>query len=269
VTAERDPIRLCDLGSQAPAELASAIRTLRSDDGSSAMAEALAQRLATKLGQSALAGATGTPAAHSSWLVAIVGLSLVGAVFMGPSVPSDPSKAPMFRTKVTAPGSWFAAQSLAPRMAAQPSLAESPAPLPLQTPPAARRARRAHGAAALQPMAAKPALPQPAAELELLRRSQAVLHRDPSAAFELAERHASEYPQGVFAQEREILAIEALLKQHKRALAFARAKQFVDRFRGSPYAFRIQALLEQRPRGGSTSSLVAASTPTAPAVGER
>jgi hypothetical protein len=271
MTAARDPIRLCDMGSQAPAELASAIRTLRTDEGSSVMAEALAQRLATQLGRSALAGATGTPAASSCWLVAIVGLSLVGTVFMAPSVSREPrepreprerSEAPM---KSTAPRALFTSQPVAPRIPVEVSIAESPAPLPLHAPERPRRAARAHRYPALQPTAAKPASPQPAAELELLRRAHAVLRRDPSAALELAERHASEYPRGVFAQEREILAIEALLKQRKRALAFARAEQFVDRYSSSPYAFRIQAMIDQRPRGGSTGSLVAASA----AVGER
>ena len=80
-----------------------------------------------------------------------------------------------------------------------------------------------------------------------MQRTQSALDRDPSQALALAQEHAREYPNGLFAQEREVLAIEALLKLRQRAAAVARAKTFVGRYPGSAHARRVRALLERAP----------------------
>jgi len=247
-----DPVRLTALGSGAPIDLAHAIRGLRNEVGSDAMVRALEQRLLAELGPAALAGASSAPASCSSWLFAIVALSLAGSIFMPP--PAQPASAvssPRLATvtAVAAPPPVIPPTALAP-----PRVILDPRPsLPsLKPQPQPRRARRTPAA---RPQAIQPGVPQPKLELELLTRARAALHSHPAAALELAEQHASDYPHGLFAQEREILAIEALFKQHKRSLAFARAQQFIGGYNTSPYALRIQALLEQRPRGRAAPSL--------------
>jgi hypothetical protein len=251
MTRTDDPVRLAALGSGAPNDLARAIHGLRNEVGSATTVQALEQRLMAELGPAALASASSAPATCSIWL-SIVGLSLLGSVFMPP--PAQPKRAGASAAVVSAATVAAPATpptTLAPQVTVEPlppSLLPAPKPQP-------RRARRTTPATAHTTRAS---LPQPEVELALLRRAQAVLHNHPAAAFELAEQHASDYPHGIFAQEREILAIEALLKQHKRSLALARAQQFIDRYETSPYAMRVQALLEQTPRGPAAPMLAEA-----------
>jgi hypothetical protein len=62
-------------------------------------------------------------------------------------------------------------------------------------------------------------------ELHLLELAQQALQGDPARALAIAERHRHRFAHGQFAQEREMLAIQALvaLGQHDRAAARARA----------------------------------------------
>jgi hypothetical protein len=60
----------------------------------------------------------------------------------------------------------------------------------------------------------------------------------------------------VFVQEREVLVLQALLKQRRRAEAIARARRFIAEQGDSPYAVRIRELLAR--------TLNAPSTPSAP-----
>jgi hypothetical protein len=91
----------------------------------------------------------------------------------------------------------------------------------------------------------------PEAELALLDRAQRALERDPATALALSEQHARDYPHGLFAQEREVLAIEALLKLRQRAAAVTRAEDFVKHFADSPHARRVRALLDRSQRGAT------------------
>src|SRR5262249_31604551 len=99
-----------------------------------------------------------------------------------------------------------------------------------------------------------PARADVASELALLQRSRAALRRDPAAALALAEQHARAYPHGMFAQEREVLAIEALLRTHARPGALQRAQTFVIGPPDSPYAVRIRALLDELPKGSTAAA---------------
>jgi hypothetical protein len=114
-------------------------------------------------------------------------------------------------------------------------------PLPVDPRPAVEHARRER-AQHHEPHAASAS---PEAELALLQRAQATLDHDASAALGLAEQHARLYPRGMFTQEREILAIEALLKLRQRPAALARARTFIERFPESAHARRVRALLER------------------------
>jgi hypothetical protein len=94
------------------------------------------------------------------------------------------------------------------------------------TTPQARRAAE-HPAAAPALATGSPA--DPAAELALLEQAQLAIDRDPARALALAERHRARFARGQFAQEREMLAIDALLRlkrvpeARRRAAAFERA----------------------------------------------
>jgi hypothetical protein len=92
-------------------------------------------------------------------------------------------------------------------------------------------------------------------ELLLLQRSQAALAHEPAGALLLAEQHARDYPHGVFEQEREMLAFEALLELRRKPDALARAERFVQHFPDSAHARRVRGLLDRsRSSGAATRS---------------
>lgn len=106
---------------------------------------------------------------------------------------------------------------------------------PTQTPPSSEPAPNA-------------AEPDEASELSLLTRAQSVMASDPRFALELAAEHERRFGQtAAFAAEREVLAIEALLRLGGRLQAHERVRRFRERFPGSAYERRIEMLLENGP----------------------
>ena len=272
----RDPVRLSELASASSPELRQAIHSLRANNGSATMVDALRERLSARLGPHALR-ATAVSGLPSSWLLGLFGagmLALTGFHVLVRHV-AEARPAPPEIPVVVDTASETMSDTVADSSASTPLTAAE-----VTAPPAAAKTRstdltktQAAGASSLPPSAAQApsgaaARPRtvtriarvtrarpgrsdrahPDAELSLLQRSQGLLRADPAAALALAEHHADAYPRGVFAQEREVLAIEALLKRRMRALALTRAERFLKDYAGSPYAFRIALLIEQAPR---------------------
>jgi hypothetical protein len=69
------------------------------------------------------------------------------------------------------------------------------------------------------------------------------LGRSPAAALALLERHRQTYPRGALVEEREVLAVEALLRLGRRARAESRAQAFLERFPSSAYRRRLGELI--------------------------
>jgi hypothetical protein len=82
-------------------------------------------------------------------------------------------------------------------------------------------------------------------EISLLHRAQQAVTRAPSEALALSELHAQEFPDGVFVQEREVIAIDSLLRLGRVAEAEARARAFSAHYPGSAHARRVQILLDE------------------------
>jgi hypothetical protein len=82
----------------------------------------------------------------------------------------------------------------------------------------------------------------PEAELELLRRARGQLANTPQRALEATDQHHAQFRNGVFAQEREAIAIEALVRLGKPARARQRAKAFHSRYPNSAYARRLETI---------------------------
>ncbi|MET0385082.1 MAG: hypothetical protein ABW321_03940, partial [Polyangiales bacterium] len=80
-------------------------------------------------------------------------------------------------------------------------------------------------------------------ELQLMAAAQHALREDPRRALTLAEQHAREYPHGRFVEEREEIAISALMALHQRADGAERARVFLARYPTSLLRLRIEALL--------------------------
>ncbi|MDB4976630.1 MAG: hypothetical protein JWN48_4971 [Myxococcaceae bacterium] len=81
---------------------------------------------------------------------------------------------------------------------------------------------------------------QQLSEIELLRSARSALAARPREAYRLAEEHKSLYPEGVFAQERDALAVEALQRAGDLKLARKLAEAFVQRYPSSPHAHRFR-----------------------------
>lgn len=90
------------------------------------------------------------------------------------------------------------------------------------------------------------ALPPPS-ELSLIERAEA-LRTQPTEALAFLSKHQQVYPRGALAQEREVLAIELLLKAGRLSQAEARAERFEDDHPRSAHLPHVRALLA-RARG--------------------
>lgn len=85
--------------------------------------------------------------------------------------------------------------------------------------------------------------PRPEDEVRLLERAQDALKTRPAEALALCDEHARAHPSGMLAQEREVIAIEALVKTGRMAEARARAAKFRARWPGSSHTRRIETLV--------------------------
>jgi hypothetical protein len=250
-----DPAHLRQV-EEVPPRFAEALR----EEAQSGPTEEQAARLAAALG---IAPAVMTPAAApvtskaATWsLVVGGGAAIVGVAVLGVWWMSKSDDRPAPTPPVVAP---------APVI--------EPAPAPIEVAPAPvvheeviveqatpRRVRRdpppAPPASESVETIAQPT-PPPAEEIDdadrlrqenaLIQRAEAALARDPALALRLADEHRSRFPDGVMVQEREVVAIDALLRSNRRAEAQARADAFFARHSGSVHARRIQRLLQQSP----------------------
>jgi hypothetical protein len=67
-------------------------------------------------------------------------------------------------------------------------------------------------------------------EDQLLEKARRALGSDPNRALALTREHARSYPSGVLAQEREVIAIEALKRLGRAGEADARRGTFEERY---------------------------------------
>lgn len=107
------------------------------------------------------------------------------------------------------------------------------------------RERGAERAAAPSP--GRPELPPSSSgvptEIELLRDARFALAQSPSRALELTEQHARFHPNGKLVQEREVIALTALVALGRRTAALARGASFERSFPGSAYRKQVSELL--------------------------
>lgn len=84
----------------------------------------------------------------------------------------------------------------------------------------------------------------PEAELALIRSAQDALRTSPSAALARTEEHRRRFgDDGTLAQEREVIAIEALMRAGREAEARARAAAFAARWPRSAHRRRVEVLV--------------------------
>ncbi len=132
-------------------------------------------------------------------------------------------------------------------------------PLPPEAPPPAAPgttppAPSGEGAdsAALPPASSAPAPSPPArtsapaarpaeSEAELLERARDALSANPARALALTEQHRAHFPAGVLAQEREVIAIQALKRLGRTDEAARRTADFSRRYPNSAYRKKLDA----------------------------
>ncbi|MBE2247915.1 MAG: hypothetical protein IAE78_00110 [Myxococcus sp.] len=215
------------------------------DEPTPAQLESLTRRLAPQLeephGSGGPTGGGGAGLAGKVGALVVVAGIATAAFLMGrqSSPPPEPTTPP--RPAVTAPP--VEAPAPGPPSVTAPPV-ETPAPAqpsgvaPVVAPPTPTKAPSPVGAVA------RPATPSAAdedADYELLQRAL----QSPSAEekLQLAEEHGARFPGSSLAQEREVLAIDALVKLGRSAEAKARLERFARQWPTSAHLVRLEHLL--------------------------
>jgi hypothetical protein len=284
----KDPPRLLDPGGGAPAVMRKFLEPGRADLPNADQLERLARRLPLgglpgRSERAPSAPPTPAPTAPARLLTAVaralIGLATLGilglvtgshdggdrrnpgsvargapppdiqpqALAMDPSPPAPQALAIAAPQQTAAPPPTSSDGRAAP---AGPSLVRARAAAPIT---AATRSASAADAAETRG-GATPAGGAPAAgsesEILLLKQAQDALRADPGLALQLANRHAVRFPSGALAQEREVIAIDALSRLGRREEARARAGAFAERLPNSAHLGRIEALVAGKKLGG-------------------
>jgi hypothetical protein len=245
-----DPKRLIDPESRSSSAIRALVRAARSDLPSEGRVEVIGARLTPWLGAASGGPSHGGPApgiavsGAAAGVKMATGVKAVAVAMMTLGVAAGgyaeihsnrTVRPPAAPATAALPAPALPASAVAPGLAASapPDPAEQGlAPLPPVSPAPSVRSR-----------AASPALDGSDSEVALLQSAQDALSSNPPAALSFAARHAARFPQGALAQEREVIAIEALLGLGRRDEARARAARFYRAFPRSAYRPRIEGLL--------------------------
>jgi hypothetical protein len=141
-----------------------------------------------------------------------------------PPVPSPPVAAPPIAVAGVAP-----AQTAPPKRVAAVAVASRSIPTTAST----------------APPVAPPVATDSGQELRLLARAHRIAADEPAVALALADEHARRFPAGLMDQEREMIAVTALVKLGRIAEARQRAERFAREHAGSAYLERMRGILAQ------------------------
>ena len=118
--------------------------------------------------------------------------------------------------------------------------ANIPPPAPGSSSGATKPPRSSAGASS---SGAEPNAPARPSELALLRDARLSLRSSPAQALALTEQHRLLYPRGAMTQERELIAISALVGSGRRTAALSRVAEFERNFPNSLYRKQITELV--------------------------
>ena len=239
MTDMKDPVRLSLGGSP---EVQQLLQSAHADSPTQRQLDHLAARLAPVV--------TAAPAASMlPWIIAgVVVLGAAGALLLGRDRHDEaPAHAIAQEPTIVAiePAPTPAPVVTAPRPEPAPVIAAPPEARPTRAQPKKRSAVPLAESPQSEQVAAAEARPR---EMDLLGPAHEALgKRDPSRALELATRHAVLYPAGTMVEEREAIAIEALMRLG-RDEGRARFDEFVVRFPRSSYRPRLERLVGESTR---------------------
>lgn len=226
-----DPVRFRDGGPDAPPELARLFEAGTNDVPSEGDLRRLAARLGPVLEPPT--GGSGWP----GWPV-VAKLAALGAVVAGSAVFFALNFGPHTPRPPDLPDSVPAPPDVTPPASVSPPATSASAPSdgangnaspPGSSEPSASASSRAN-AAAVRPAET---------EAELLERARNALSGSPARALALTDQHRARFPSGVLAQEREVIAIQALQRLGRTAQAAERSADFARRYPNSAYRKKL------------------------------
>jgi hypothetical protein len=272
MTHEPKPTPILDDPGASP-ELRELLRVARDDMPDAEKLDRLAKRLAPMVGIAGLSGGEqgfGTaPANPPGYAPTLAPVGKVAAVKVGTSallkgvaaafviagasslwlLPATP-RAPQSEVQRAAPASVREPQAGPAEPQVEPAIEAAVEATP-PPPDLVERTRVEKPAARPRPARAskvEPALsPSPPSELDLIRRAE-TLRGSPARLLAVLDEHARFYPDGMLAQEREVLAIEALVAEGQRGAAEQRASRMAQRYPGSAHLRRVRVLLDRAPQ---------------------
>jgi hypothetical protein len=225
VSVDRDPVRLSAGTSEAPEELRSLLEQAKQDVPTDRELTHLAAALA--------------PLAATTTIVSATAAKVVGALVVGGALVGG--------------GAWLLGGSPRPETgAAQPAAASAtaqPASVPKQPPPESEPiATPEPEASEVAPAPSVTHVPKRGSdvptssgvsEADLLQSAQAALRSNPRRALALTREHRRRFPNGALAQEREVIAIEALSKLGRTDDARGRAGRFKQQYPNSAHQRKV------------------------------
>jgi hypothetical protein len=251
----KGPVRWVEDESGAPIELQQALRSARAELGTREQIHRVARGLQSDIGKlnTSLAPGASFLASHPfvisglKTLLSVFTVAIVGTVVLWhlPSGMSAPASAPNRSNQLTQPSASSTAtrrtvETVQPSflaVAMQRDTEVEPVKPRASAPQLRRRAKQVPEIRATRL--------DPEEELRILRRAQDDLVNRPLRALESTEQHLRDYPSGIFAQEREMIAIEALFQLNRVEQGMNRARRFLDAFGDSTHAPRVRSLLEE------------------------
>lgn len=262
MSAFEGPRRLKYAGGSANDPLAAALTDVQHDEPSQAELRELEHRvqlaLAMPVGALAVKGALGAKGALgvkgallAKLTSSLIAVPLAVGALAGVTIASISShylaRAVVHLTPSPTPVPPAYRQPSAPPPRPGPLLSAARALESVKEPPGHAGPQRAPApAASAEPQPAAPGVEAAETEVSLLARAQAALANSPQAALDLVTSHALRFGAGSLAQEREMIAISALLRLGRRGEADTRARAFRSAFPTSAYTRRIDVLMQGR-----------------------
>jgi hypothetical protein len=235
-----EPIRWLDDPSSAPA-LRDALRTLPAE--APELPAAVLDGVATNLRRGA--SSTGSGAAIAGLLAGLVSLALVLTAMLRPvdAAPSEKTVPERREARQAAPADPAAAGRATDSVERAPEVA--PPVIESDRRHTTRAGARTTRERAREAVSTEPATTV-ASEVELLLRARRALASDPAAALAIAAEHQAAYPRGSHVLEREVVAIDALLRLGRSPEARARRALVDASYPNALYGERIDRLFRDR-----------------------
>jgi hypothetical protein len=179
----------------------------------------------------------------------LVGVGVLSQTFRGRSAHRGASPESAASVVALEPSAPAPVPEMSVAVADLPSVPEAPQPPPTtparSTPNRPRVVQVAPSVPAVEMGAGEAAeMKESESEASFLRRTRAALVEDPARALRMTDEHASRYPRGVLLQERDVIAIDALVRLGRRDEARARATAFNAKYPSSAHASHLAAIVE-------------------------